>query len=104
VTDYARMTKGELEDQIALYEHSVFEYKAAQLRGMYYFNGNFYQTALAVAHACKEQGAKYRPRKYDATEDLAFLYTELGKCFQEKFRRQQEKEVPSVYGDRRGWS
>jgi hypothetical protein len=85
---YEDLTTDQLRNLVKAYENSVLEYKSHERAGHWYGNGHFYLDELVALNAWNRghlRGAA--PRKYDATEDLAFLYTELASIYRILFDR-----------------
>jgi hypothetical protein len=89
VVQYVDMSTGALEDLAAQYEQSVVEYKAHETAGDYYGHGEFHDASDVEDNG----GPDETVTKYDATEDLAFLYDELGRLYQTLF----DRKYPNKY-------
>jgi hypothetical protein len=87
----------ELKGLIRRYERSVVEYKGHELLGHWYtVDGQWYRNERELREAgyvpyVRGEGQFRTAYKYEAAEDLIFLYTELAECYTIVFDRQQEQ-------------
>jgi hypothetical protein len=80
---YGRRSTKHLMLQASVYEESVKDVIRHETHGHWYYQGQFYGCKADAEFAYWNSGRKGAlPVEYDALEDLAFLYTELGKVYE----------------------
>lgn len=85
-----------LKYQARRYENSALEYKEHERRNHWYGGQKFYRDEEIWEDKDvyyvrgNVDSERVIVRKYDATEDLAFLYTELSKIYQRLFELEEE--------------
>jgi hypothetical protein len=85
---YEGMSTIQLLTQIDLYKKDIVLYEAMRDSGRtWYYNSEF---GFLDFDPWDSGMGEYRGRwrAYDVTEDLAFLYTEVGRCYYELMQRQ----------------
>lgn len=73
-----------LERQALRYVESARQYRLAEDNSSWYWKGKFY-TLEEAQNLDREPGTVPVPKKYSATEDLMFVYSELAKIYRRIF-------------------
>ena len=78
---YEKCSTEQLKAYAREYEASVVNYKRFESEGWYHIRGWWCNNVHIVMQKAAELQIPYEVKPYDATEDLAFLYTDLGRIY-----------------------